>query len=87
MKVQVATPLLPARLHELPVLIAPPIRGTCVSETTPVGVTAVPGERSVTVTVHKEGVFTGSVVGEQLSTVEVVLRLVTVCPSKGSDCR
>ena len=56
-------------------------------ETVPVGVTAVPGERSVTVTVQLEGALTGSVVGEQLSVVEVVLRLVISCPSKGIDCK
>ena len=80
---QVATAPLPLRVHEPPLLNVPPARGACVSVMVPVGVTAVPKERSVTVIVQLEGALTASGFGEQVRTVESVRRFVTVWPSKG----
>jgi hypothetical protein len=85
-KVHVAVEPLPLSEQVPPLLRVPPRRGIWDIETVPVGVTAVPLERSVTVTVQVDGALTGSVDGTQTSAVEVVLWLVTVCPSKGIDC-
>jgi len=67
-ELHVATPLVPFRLHA----VNDPDR-VLVNVRVPVGVVLVPGLVSETVTEHEVGVPARRVVGEQLTTVEVVL--------------
>lgn len=76
-----APPPLSVQVPPLP--NAPPPPGSCENATVPVGVTTVPPETSVTVTVQVEGALTGSGDGAHDKVVVVDLWFVIVCASNG----
>jgi len=71
----VADAVVPARVHVLKPPLVTPVSETV---TVPVGVIAVPGEVSVTVTVHVEGDPTWTGFGEHDTVVVVALGLTTM---------
>ena len=83
MREQVLVAPLPPRVHVPPLLKVPLDDGLVEKVTVPVGVTCVPPEVSVTLTVQVVGTLTGPEEGEQETDVPVDRMLVIVCASNG----